>query len=204
MTAQTDQAECAQNPLAASSLRPTATCILAAPKLSSIRWGCGSSELENRRALQRRTSCLLQFFNPSRHFRPRARRWAGCWPATRPWKSASCIAFKLLSTTRRCPESYVSPAQRDLPDRRGRTAWPTGLRIDAARFAILDRRCDDRPVVATSVRTGEQAFLRLRAMGRIERSGVLESISIRPSSRKRVRPSQRESAWRIASASLLF
>src|ERR1041385_5085056 len=32
------------------------------------------------------------------------------------------------------------------------------------------------------------------AIGRIERSTTLESISMRPSSRKRVRPSQRESA----------
>ena len=40
----------------------------------------------------------------------------------------------------------------------------------------------------------KSAFLRLRAMGLIERSTVLELISIRPSSRNRVRPSQRESA----------
>ncbi|MET4222641.1 hypothetical protein ABIB00_007880 [Bradyrhizobium sp. LB14.3] len=40
----------------------------------------------------------------------------------------------------------------------------------------------------------KSAFLRFSAIGRIARSTTLESISIRPSSRKRVRPSQRESA----------
>jgi hypothetical protein len=40
----------------------------------------------------------------------------------------------------------------------------------------------------------KSAFFRLRAMGRIARSTILESISMRPSSTKRVRPSQRESA----------
>jgi hypothetical protein len=38
----------------------------------------------------------------------------------------------------------------------------------------------------------KSAFLRLSAMGRIVRSTMLESISMRPSSRKRVSPSQRD------------
>jgi hypothetical protein len=38
------------------------------------------------------------------------------------------------------------------------------------------------------------AFLRLSAIGRIERSTMLLSISMRPSSRYRVSPSQRDSA----------
>jgi hypothetical protein len=42
--------------------------------------------------------------------------------------------------------------------------------------------------------TVNRAFLRLRAMGLMKRSTVFESISMRPSSTKRVRPSQRESA----------
>ena len=37
-------------------------------------------------------------------------------------------------------------------------------------------------------------------MGRMARSTALESISTRPSSRKRVSPSQRVSTYRIASA----
>jgi hypothetical protein len=40
----------------------------------------------------------------------------------------------------------------------------------------------------------KRAFLRLRAMGRIVRSTTLVSISMRPSSRKRVSPSHRERA----------
>src|SRR3954467_10391205 len=48
------------------------------------------------------------------------------------------------------------------------------------------------------------AFLRFRASGRIDRSTVLESISIRPSSRKRQRPSQRASvADRLGKLALL-
>jgi hypothetical protein len=45
---------------------------------------------------------------------------------------------------------------------------------------------------------------RLSAIGRMERSTVLLSNSTRPSSMKRVRPSQRDRAYRMASASLLF
>ena len=41
-------------------------------------------------------------------------------------------------------------------------------------------------------------------MGRIERLTNVESISVRPSSTNRVSPSQRVSAWRIASASFDF
>jgi hypothetical protein len=40
----------------------------------------------------------------------------------------------------------------------------------------------------------KSAFLRLSASGRMVRSITLESISMRPSSRKRVRPDQRVSA----------
>ena len=49
-----------------------------------------------------------------------------------------------------------------------------------------------------------RAFLRLSAIGRIARSTTLESISMRPSAMKRVSPSQRDSAYRMASASLVF
>ena len=40
----------------------------------------------------------------------------------------------------------------------------------------------------------KSAFLRLRAIGRMARSTTLESISTRPSSRKRLRPAHRERA----------
>jgi hypothetical protein len=63
-----------------------------------------------------------------------------------------------------------------------------GVWIDAAELTILDQRGDDCPVL------GSSAFLRLGAIGWIDLSTVLESISILPSSRKRVRPSQRDSA----------
>jgi hypothetical protein len=48
------------------------------------------------------------------------------------------------------------------------------------------------------------AFFRLRASGRMARSTMLESISTCPSSMKRQRPSHRDSAYRIASATALF
>src|SRR5450755_2711118 len=47
------------------------------------------------------------------------------------------------------------------------------------------------------------AFFLVKAKPRIERSTVFESISIRPSSRKRHKPSQWLRPWAIASASLL-
>jgi hypothetical protein len=65
-----------------------------------------------------------------------------------------------------------------------------GLRIDARKFAGLDQRGEDRPVFSAAVGTRESAFLRFSAMGRIERSTMLVSISMRPSSTKRVRPTQ--------------
>src|SRR3954447_6244764 len=48
------------------------------------------------------------------------------------------------------------------------------------------------------------AFLRQSLIPRIDRSTVLLSSSIRPSSMKRVSPCQRERAYRMASASLIF
>jgi hypothetical protein len=57
-----------------------------------------------------------------------------------------------------------------------------GVGFDIAQLAGFDQRGDDK------------AFFRLRAIGRMVRSTILESISMRPSSRKRVKPSQRESA----------
>jgi hypothetical protein len=69
-----------------------------------------------------------------------------------------------------------------------------GLRIDAAQLAGLDQECDHSQFSPPPSEPAKRAFLRLRVIGRIERSTVLESISIRPSSRKRVGPSQCERA----------
>jgi len=44
--------------------------------------------------------------------------------------------------------------------------------------------------VPPSSEPAKRAFLRLRAIGLMDRSTVLESISMRPSSRKRMSPSQ--------------
>lgn len=69
-----------------------------------------------------------------------------------------------------------------------------GLRIDAVEFASLDERGDDRPMLAAAVRAGKEGILAIESNGRMVRSTMLESISIRPSSMKRVRPSHRDSA----------
>jgi hypothetical protein len=49
-------------------------------------------------------------------------------------------------------------------------------------------------MLAAAIGAGEQGVLAIEAIGRMVRSTTLESISMRPSSRKRARPSQRESA----------
>jgi len=49
-------------------------------------------------------------------------------------------------------------------------------RRDAAQFACFDQRGDHGPILSAVIRSGESAFLRLRAIGRIDRSTVLESI----------------------------
>jgi hypothetical protein len=61
-------------------------------------------------------------------------------------------------------------------------------RIDVVELAGFNHRRDD------TVRAGKQSVLQFNAIGRILRSTTLEWISIRPSSRKRVRPFQRDSA----------
>ena len=63
------------------------------------------------------------------------------------------------------------------------------LGIDSSPRAFHRSRgtCDARPAIA-----------RLRASGRMVRSTTLESISMRPSSRKRLKPFQRDRAWRNA------
>ena len=66
--------------------------------------------------------------------------------------------------------------------------------IDVVELAGGNERGDDRPVLAAAVGAGEQAFFLPRVIGRMVRSTTLLSSSTRPSSRKRQRPSQRDSA----------
>jgi hypothetical protein len=63
------------------------------------------------------------------------------------------------------------------------------MRIDAVQSGRLNERSDDRQLTPPSSLPANNAFLRFKAMGRVERSTILLSISMRPSSRKRVRSS---------------
>lgn len=64
-----------------------------------------------------------------------------------------------------------------------------GFGIDGVELAGLDERGDDGPVFGAAVRAGEQGVLSGQGDGgRIDRSTVLESISMVPSSMNRVRP----------------
>ncbi len=66
-----------------------------------------------------------------------------------------------------------------------------GQRIDGIELAGLDQRGDDRQVLRSCVMPCEEcAFFRLRAIGRMVRSTLLLSISMRPSVRKSFSPSQ--------------
>jgi hypothetical protein len=63
--------------------------------------------------------------------------------------------------------------------------------VDARDLVVLDQRGDDRPVIAALIGAGDNwAFLRLRAIGLIDRSTVLVSRSTRPSWRKTLSPCQ--------------
>lgn len=59
--------------------------------------------------------------------------------------------------------------------------------VDAGELVVLDERGDHRPVIAAFVGTGEQGVLAVQREGHIERSTMLLSRSMRPSSRKRDR-----------------
>ena len=92
-------------------------------------------------------------------------------------------------------QQVVDLALRVASDNAGDDVGEVSLWIDAVELAGLDERSDDGPVLAAAVGAGEErAFLRFRAIGRMARSTTLESISTRPSSRKRLRPFQRASA----------
>src|SRR4029434_7750125 len=71
------------------------------------------------------------------------------------------------------------------------------LRIDTVEMAGFDQRGDDSPVLGATAPPSEpakRAFWRPSAIGRIERSTTLESISMRPLSMKLVSPFHRESS----------
>jgi len=53
-------------------------------------------------------------------------------------------------------------------------------RLDVVQLAHLDQRSDDGPVLGAAFRAGEEGVLRLSAIGRIDRSTVLEPISMPP------------------------
>ncbi len=75
----------------------------------------------------------------------------------------------------------------------GNDVSEVSVRVDAVELRGFYERSDGRPVPATTVGTGEERIFRLRAIGLIERSTTLESISTRPSSMNRSSPAQRDS-----------
>src|SRR5262249_7508813 len=83
-------------------------------------------------------------------------------------------------------QRYLEPAVDEL----GQHVSHPRERIDCVQLAGFNEGGDGGPVLGTDVVTAKSAFLRLSARPRMERSTVLESISMRPSSRNRARPSQ--------------
>jgi hypothetical protein len=63
-------------------------------------------------------------------------------------------------------------------------------RIDAVQFAGFDERGDTSPIFRPVIVASEECIFRFRTIGRMLRSTMLVSSSMRPSSRKRVSPSQ--------------
>lgn len=68
----------------------------------------------------------------------------------------------------------------------GQDVGEIGERIDVVELASLDQGCDDGPMSTPPSDPANSAFLRLSLMPRIDRSAVLLSSSMRPSSMKRV------------------
>jgi hypothetical protein len=67
------------------------------------------------------------------------------------------------------------------------------LRFDIDELTGLDQRSNDGPVLAAAIGAGEEGVFLFSAIGRMAGSTTFESISIRPSSRKRVSRYQRVS-----------
>ena len=69
------------------------------------------------------------------------------------------------------------------------------VRVDAVKFAGFDQRRQDRPMLSAAIRACDNAFFRFKAIGRIERSTMLESNFDAPVvDEAPVNPSQRERA----------
>ena len=88
-------------------------------------------------------------------------------------------------------QQVVDLALRMTGDDAGDGVGEIGLRVDGVELAGFHERGDDGPVLAAAVGASEERVL---AIERMARSTTLESISTRPSSRKRMRPCQRERA----------
>ena len=87
----------------------------------------------------------------------------------------------------------VDPAGGMSVDQAGEGTGEISLRVDRIELAGFDERLSDAMTAQWTPPWSEpanSAFLRLSAIGRIERSTTLESISTRPSSTKTVRPAQ--------------
>ena len=70
---------------------------------------------------------------------------------------------------------------------RGRSCGSTPLSLQVSISEAITAQCSAPPSEPAN-----RAFLRFSAIGRMVRSTMLVSISMRPSSRKRLRPAQRE------------
>ena len=77
----------------------------------------------------------------------------------------------------------IDAVLRPVVDELGECVGQPGMRFHVVEFAGLDERGDDGPVGTAFVGAGEERILRFRAIGRIDRSTVLVSISMRPSTR---------------------
>ena len=78
-------------------------------------------------------------------------------------------------------------------DDAGDDVGEVGVRIDAVELAVSTSEAIVAQCSPPPSEPAKSAFFRLRAIGLIARSTTLESISTRPSSRKRRGPAQRES-----------
>src|SRR5207248_11223159 len=75
-------------------------------------------------------------------------------------------------------------------DKSGDHIGEPSLRIDAVELGCFDQRGNDGPVLGAIVMAGKEGVLASERLGPHGASTMLVSSSMRPSSRKRVRPSQ--------------
>ena len=69
--------------------------------------------------------------------------------------------------------------------------WIDAIKLQVSISEAMTAQCSPPPSEPAN-----SAFFRFNAIGLMLRSTTLESISMRPSSRKRIRPFQRESAYK--------